>query len=91
MADTIATRNKTTMALKDREPATQADLDRARSLVEVSTADAAWLANMSYRRFRERMAKGQIPGTRRVGSRWHIAAKPFVAWLESPAPGEVIA
>ena len=83
-------RSKTTLALKDREPATQADLDRARNLVEISSSDGAWLAGMSYRRFRERMAKGQIPGARKIGSRWHLAAKPFVAWLEGATPGEVI-
>lgn len=85
------TRSMTRLALKDREPATQTDLDRARSLVEVPSPDAAWLAGMSYRRFRERMAKGQIPGARKIGARWHIAAKPFVAWLEGATPGEVIA
>jgi hypothetical protein len=75
---------------KARRLATVEDLEAARLLVEVSPQDAAWLANQSYRRFRERMAKGQIPGCRRIGRRWHIASKPFLAWIENPSQGEVI-
>ena len=90
MTEKFTTKFTTKTPKRDRMPATMADLESARLLVEIPPQDAAWLANQSYRRFRERMAKGQIPGCRRIGRRWHIASKPFVAWLENPK-GEVIA